>query len=579
MARINEAMIDLMRYTHTNNPEERSLFDKSHSHATTIDSAFLVPIMWDRVVPGDEKKIRYSGLARMSTPLHPVMDESWLYTWAFYCPDRLWWSNAKAFYGENLDAEYNDDGEYEMPSVTAKEYLVEQESLGSLSDYFGLPFNSNALTFSSSDSDQAILEKSRVCVGLWRMYQIIWNEYYRNSSIQPSVKVNLGDTVTPDEWNRIKRIRTVCKIPDQFTSLLLAPQAGDDVLLPLGEFAPVITRPISHTFGEPEDNTGLRILYPNMPAFESMSYTVGGYVYADSESSAPRALGISDGTPSDVNDNSNNLVPTNLWADLSLATSASINNLRSAITIQQLLEKDALGGKRYQSLIYAHYGCFTADAVLQRPELLGATKTRIGMRQVLSTSDTGNGNNGSVGNTGAFSVTNIDNEWICNKGFTEPGYIMVLAAIRPLHSYSQGINPLLRKLNRYDHYYPVFENIGNQPVFTSEIYANGNESAEFGETFSEVFGWKEAWNEYRFMNNRVSGLFRPDVNGSLSSWNYTSHFTEKPLLDSKFVSEDPQLIDRTIIATNEPQFLLDNYFEYHDIKNMGVHSYPGLTRL
>lgn len=577
MARINDAMVDLMRYTHTNNPKERSLFDKSHSHATTLDSAFLVPIMWDRVIPGDEKKIRYSGLARMATPLHPVMDEAWLYTWAFYCPDRLWWSNAKAFYGENLDAEYNDDGEYQMPSITAREYLLEQNDLGSLSDYFGLPFNSNNFNFTGIDSDS--LDKTRVCGGLWRMYQIIWNEFFRNSSIQPSVPINLGDYIDANEWARIKQIRTVCKIPDQFTSLLLSPQAGEDVLLPLGEFAPVITRPEMHTFGEPSNFYGLKILYPNMPVSESMTYSVGGFVYADSEAVAPNPLGITSGTPSDVNDYSENLVPTNLWADLSLASSTSINNLRSAITIQQLLEKDAIGGKRYQSLIYAHYGCFTADGVLQRPELLGATKTRIGMRQVLSTAETGNGDNGFVGNTGAFSVTNIDNEWICNKGFTEPGYIMVLTAIRPLHSYSQGVNPLLRKLNRYDHYYPVFENIGNQPVYTSEVFANGYFVEDMVDTFSDVFGWKEAWQEYRFMNNRVSGLFRPDVNGSLASWNYTSYFTEKPFLDSKFVSEDPYLIDRTIIATNEPQFLLDNYFEYHDIKNMGVHSYPGLTRL
>lgn len=558
MAKLNQAMTDLMRYNNAILPKKRSLFDKSHSHATTIDSAWLVPIMWDRVVPGDEKKIRYSGLARMATPLHPTMDECYLYTWAFYIPDRLWWTHAKEFYGENLDASFNPDGEYQMPYITPDKYMVRYDKeIGSLSDYFGLPYTSFPYTEGEYD------DKQGVCVGLWRSYQKIWNEYFRNPSIQPALQLNDGDNVTDSEWNVIKQLRRVNKLPDMFTSLLREPQAGEDVLLPLGEFAPVVT-------GEERlENNGIGVMINNFNG-------ALGNVRTD-----PRGSGLLEiSNEADYNPTRNYFNFTNLYADLSTATASSINNLRMAITVQQLLEIDAIGGKRYQNLLYAHFGCFTPDATLQRPELLGATKTRIGMRQVLQTSSSTN--NSPLGKPSGISVTNIDNEWICNKGFTEPGYIMVLCAVRPLHSYSQGVNPLLRKLNRYDHYYPVFENIGNQPVYTSEIYAKKRSTTTDDEVksyFDEVFGWKEAWQEYRMMDNRVSGLFRPDVPGSLSSWNYTTNFDKKPVLNSAFISEDEKLIDRTIAVTNEPQFLLDNYFEYHDIKNMGVHSTPGLTRL
>lgn len=558
MAKLNQAMTDLMRYNNAILPKKRSLFDKSHSHATTIDSAWLVPIMWDRVVPGDEKKIRYSGLARMATPLHPTMDECYLYTWAFYIPDRLWWTHAKEFYGENLDASFNPDGEYQMPYITPDKYMVRYDKeIGSLSDYFGLPYTSFPYTEGEYD------DKQGVCVGLWRSYQKIWNEYFRNPSIQPALQLNDGDNVTDSEWNVIKQLRRVNKLPDMFTSLLREPQAGEDVLLPLGEFAPVVT-------GEERlENNGIGVMINNFNG-------ALGNVRTD-----PRGSGLLEiSNEADYNPTRNYFNFTNLYADLSTATASSINNLRMAITVQQLLEIDAIGGKRYQNLLYAHFGCFTPDATLQRPELLGATKTRIGMRQVLQTSSSTN--NSPLGKPSGISVTNIDNEWICNKGFTEPGYIMVLCAVRPLHSYSQGVNPLLRKLNRYDHYYPVFENIGNQPVYTSEIYAKKRSTTTDDEVksyFDEVFGWKEAWQEYRMMDNRVSGLFRPDVPGSLSSWNYTTNFDKKPVLNSAFISEDEKLIDRTIAVTKEPQFLLDNYFEYHDIKNMGVHSTPGLTRL
>lgn len=564
MAKLNQAMTDLMRYNNAILPKKRSLFDKSHSHATTIDSAWLVPIMWDRVVPGDEKKIRYSGLARMATPLHPTMDECYLYTWAFYIPDRLWWTHAKEFYGENLDASFNPDGEYQMPYITPDKYMVKYSNeIGSLSDYFGLPYTSFPYTEGKYD------DKQGVCVGLWRSYQKIWNEYFRNSSIQPALQLNDGDNVTDSEWNVIKQLRRVNKLPDMFTSLLREPQAGDDVLLPLGEIAPVVSTPDEH-------NLSTEGLMFNLSPDTQFNL----YASALPESESDVFLGADEGYYTSGNGVQRKVSPTNLWADLSTATASSINNLRMAITVQQLLEIDSIGGKRYQNLLYAHFGCFTPDATLQRPELLGATKTRIGMRQVLQTSSTTD--DSPLGKPSGISVTNIDNEWICNKGFTEPGYIMVLCAVRPLHSYSQGVNPLLRKLNRYDHYYPVFENIGNQPVYTSEIYAKKRSTTTDDDVksyFDEVFGWKEAWQEYRMIDNRVSGLFRPDVPGSLSSWNYTTNFTTKPFLNSAFISEDEKLIDRTIAVPGEPQFLLDNYFEYHDIKNMGVHSTPGLTRL
>lgn len=560
MAKVNQAMQDLLRYNHAIVPGKRSLFDKSHSHATTLDSAFLVPFMWDRVVPGDEKKIRYSGLARMATPLHATMDEAYLYTWAFYIPDRLWWHHAKEFYGENLDASFNPDGEYRMPSVTADKYMFDSDQIHSLSDYFGLPY--------TNGRSIPVASESEISVGLWRCYQLIWNEYYRNTSIQPALRLSDGDTVSDEEWSIISQIRKVNKLPDMFTSLLLEPQAGDDVLLPLGEFAPVVTRTafieandpfVPMTFmrndGEPYKASSNAVLMVN-----NAGYLTNG---VDGQASGTYRL-----------------VPSNLWADLSSSTSASVNTLRSAITIQQFLEINAIGGKRYQNLLFAHFGCFTPDSTLQRPELLGATKTRIGMRQTLSTNGA---EGGDLGRAGGVSVTNVDNEWICNKGFTEPGFIMVLGAVRPLHSYSQGVNPLLRKLNTYDHYYPVFDNLGNQPVYVSEVYAMGHGAggfnSSFKETFTKVLGYKEAWQEYRMMDNRVSGLFRPNVEGTLSSWNYTTHFTSEPVLNSYFIEEDETLLDRTIATPDEPQFLLDSYFEYHDIKNMSVHSTPGLMRL
>lgn len=567
MAKNNQAMSDLLRYNAALLARKRSSFNKSHSHATTIDSGYLVPLMLDRVVPGDEKKIRYSGLARMATPLHPTMDDANLDVWAFYVPDRLWWNHAREFYGENKDAEFNPDGLYVMPNVSPSDIFPLTNSLtngiGSLADYFGLPFWTDGEILASIE-DNAL---PNICVGPFRAYQLIWNEWFRNSSVQPSVPLNDGDTVTSEELDRILKIRKVTKAPDYYTSLLPEPQAGADVLLPVGEWAPVVTRSekAMEAYGKPgmvlgdvsNDSINPDLVTElfggnNYPVFgKNATYGYeGSYVYA----------------------------PTNLWTDLSSATAATVNNLRAAITVQQLLEIDNLAGKRYQQILQAHFGVLTPDGTLQRPELLGATRTPVGMRQVLQTSATSEGST-PLGNTAAFSLTSVTNEWICNKSFTEPGYIIVLGAVRPLHSYSQGLDEFWSKLERYDHYWPVFDNLGNQPVYRYNVNASESIKNDSVDSIKGVFGYKEAWTEYRVKQNRVSGLFRPDVPGSLASWNYSTNFGNLPSLTPGFVEEDPELIDRTIAVQSEPQFLLDSYFDYIDIKNMSVHSVPGLTRL
>lgn len=232
MARNNPQMTDLLRYNAAIKPQKRSSFNKSHSHATTIDSGYLVPLMYDRVVPGDEKKIRFSGLARMATPLFPTMDEAYLDVWAFYVPDRLWWRHAREFYGENKDASFNPDGEYVMPSLKPSQYYVANYNnhligLGSLNDYFGMPIAKNYDLDTLRELDEA--KNVNICAGLHRSYQLIWNEWFRNSSIQPSLQLSDGDTVTDSEWDVIHRLRLANKLPDYFMTLLKQPQAGDAV--------------------------------------------------------------------------------------------------------------------------------------------------------------------------------------------------------------------------------------------------------------------------------------------------------------------------------------------------------------
>ena len=563
MAKLNQAQSDLLRYNAAMRPMMRSQFNKSHSHTTTFDSGYIVPIDWDRVIPGDEKEIKFSGLCRMATPLHPTMDQAILDVWTFYIPDRLWWAHAKNFYGENLDASFNPDGLYVMPYLKPSQYCVDQEEgperggLGSLNDYFGFPVCSKSVAL-TRDSDSAFF----MSAGLHRCYQLVYNEYFRNSSIQPAIRFNDGDYVTNEEWEEIQQIRIANRFPDLYTTLLREPQAGEDVYLTLGSFAPVITR-------------GQEL--PNPSSVPLFWYdTVEGSSAADNSDGA---VGISSGSTVydeafTINKSSHEISPYNLWADMTQLPGATINDLRVAITTQQLLELDARSGKRYQQLLYAAFGCLTVDSTLSRPQLCGACRQDIGIRTVVQTSE---GTQASpLGNLAAFSQTNVTNQYICNNAFTEPGFIITLACVRPVVSYSQGLDPLLQRLDRFEHYYPLFDNLGNQPLYAHNLYFGDNASVN---ELKNVFGYMEAWSPDRIKQNRVSGLMRPDVDGTLSSWNYAIHFESTPYLNDNFIKVDPELIDRTIAVPSEPQFILDCYFDYKDSKNMSVHSVPGVDKI
>lgn len=577
MAQINQAINDLVRYNGALLPSVRSRFDKSHSHATTLDSSFIVPLMYDRVVPGDEKEISFSGLCRLATPKFPTMDEANLDVYAFYIPDRLWWRHAKEFYGENKDADYNPDGEYVMPYLTPSQYMVDDEynelyrisnGIGSLSDYFGFPLKKAGSSVSALDAVPSL----RVTAGLHRCYQLIYNEYFRNSSVVPAVQTYDADTVSSAEWAVIKQIRHATKYPDYFTTLLKEPQAGDDVLLPLGDWAPIVTRP--NKIPESAFGGSLSITGPDsIDATGSLVFANGVYTNGEDPSDGFTFSTYATSSGGNIGDS---VMPNNLWANLTQASSATINQLRNAITIQHLLEVSSIAGKRYQGLMKAHFDVFVPDATLQRPELLGSCRQRINMRQVLSTTANDEKN---LGSTGAVSVTAVDSAPICNRAFTEPGFIMVLGTVRVAHSYSQGIDPLLTKLDKYDHFWKVFDRLGNQPVPMTALVASPKVSGFDATSAEYVLGYQEAWTEYKTRFNRVSGLMRPDAEETLSAWNYAENITSLPTLAQGFVEESDVYIERSIINQTEPQFLLDCYFSYYDTKSMSVHSVPGLTRL
>jgi hypothetical protein len=261
-----------------------------------------------------------------------------------------------------------------------------------------------------------------------------------------------------------------------------------------------------------------------------------------------------------------------LYADLSDATAATVNQLRQSFQIQRLLERDARGGTRYTELLRAHFGVTPQDYRLQRPEYIGGGSTYVNVNPVAQTSATSiSGGSTPLGNLAAMGTALAQ-----GHGFTyhaqEHGYIIGLVNVRADLTYQQGLPKMWSRETRYDFYFPVFAHLGEQAVLNKEIYVTGTS------TDDDVFGYQERWAEYRYKPSQITGLFKSTSAGTIDPWHYAQKFTSLPTLNSTFIQETPP-IDRTTAvgsAANGQQFLMDAFFDCKMARPMPMYSVPGL---
>lgn len=546
----------------------RSIISRDHSVKFSFNVGDVVPFMCDDILPGDTVTIDTSKVVRLQPMVAPIMDEVFLDTYYFFVPYRLLWNHWINFMGENTASAWEPEVEYSVPQV---EVPTGGYAAGTIADYMGVPIKVGA--------------GQKISAMPFRAYALVCDQWFRSENLMAPVNVNKDDSDIVGSNGSDQVIDIVkggkpfiaCKTFDYFTASLPEPQKGPDVKLPLGSVAPITGLAPVDGYETKHFNVGDPI--PTNIKQVNLVRSQAGNAAAITDKSY---LAQSDGTmsygSSAVTGNFYPAYPNNLYAsldglnaDLSSATASTVNELRQAFAIQKYYERLARGGSRYIEMIKAFYGVTSPDARLQRAEYLGGNRIYLDVEQVAQQSSTKDQPT-PAGSVFGLSVTGDTNSDF-TKSFTEHGLLIGVCVARYHHTYQQGLERMWFRKQLFDFYNPTFANLGEVPILKKEIYFTDNAAQN-----DSVFGYQEAWADYRYKPNRVAGEMRSAYATPLDSWHLADNYSSVPSLSADWIREDKTMLDRALAVTSQVsnQLIADFYIKADYARPMPVYSIPGL---
>lgn len=462
----------------------RSTFDLTHEVKMSAKMGKLIPFYLQEVVPSDTFTVTSEMLVRFMPTIAPLMHRVNVFTHFFFVPHRLVWNEFQEFITGGDDGKATPD----FPRINVQTdgegvtLGVDYVSKGSLYDYLGLPVNTDV------NSPGQIYAPIHISALPFRGYQLIWNEFYRDQNLQEKVDFSLASgLIDGEEAEEIMAIKNRNWEKDYFTSCLPFAQKGDDVYLPLSGNAPVNVNN-SADRGNWLDTAG-----DDAPNGE-LTTSFGGGTYVNEGSSLTGVKYDPNGT---------------LDADLSQATMATINDVRTGFSVQRFLERLARGGSRYTEVIKSFFDVNSSDARLQRPEYLGGGMAPVIISEVLQTSSSDDVSPQGNMSGHAISVGESNN---FTKFFEEHGYIIGIMSVVPRTAYQEGIPKTFRRFDKFDFYWPTFAHLGEMEVKKEEVnvdfYAGDDDP---GSVNLQTFGYQSRYADYRSAFSRVAGEFRDNL--------------------------------------------------------------------
>lgn len=434
----------------------------------TGDMGQLLPVGLWEVLPGDTFQHNSAVMVRLSPMVAPVMHGMEVRIHHWFVPYRLLWEDFEKFITGGPDG---------MDASTPPQIVCTGNQ--PVLDHMGVPQNTG-------------LSVSAAPV---RAYNLIWNDFYRDQDLQAE-RGEDDATLAPICWEK-----------DQYTTARPWPQKGPEVTIPLGEYAPI--RGLGYeTAGIPATVHDINTLQP-LTATDFREAVVRIYENGQTIPGHDR-----------------------VFADLSMAGSAPVDEVRRAFALQRFAEARARYGSRYVEYL-RYLGVKSADGRGESAEYLGGGRARINISEVLQTApETGLGGDADteygVGDLYGHGIAAMRSNRY-RRFFDEHGWVLSLLSVRPKALYMDGVDKMWLRRDREDFFQKELQYIGQEPIKMEQIYTG--DMSRFGETW----GWQDRYRDYREASSRVSGEFR-DV---LDYWHLGRGFAGPPALNAAFVGCNP----------------------------------------
>lgn len=297
--------------------------------------------------------------------------------------------------------------------------------------------------------------------------------------------------------------------------------------------------------------------------------------------------------PNNAADNYDNIADPGIFSQ----GPVPIQWLRAANALQTYLERNNLSGSRLMERFLARFGVSPSSVALDMSEYLGGSRTTLRIGDITA-------NNESFGNdfdpANAFNTASVDGSASgtilgqlggkaaadCksdNISFhaKEFGTLMAIQTIVPHVSYTQGLPKEHTRgiIDRFQYFTPEMENIGYEPVYTSELYEDANMLAT-----ETVLGYVPRYQSYKTRQDVVSGdLVLSETSAGMDSWHLARLFDSQPSLTYDFTMITPTArhsLDRVFSIIGETG-QLDHFnswihSECHIVRDMSDNALPTL---
>ena len=565
---------------------QRSRFLMNPEVKTTFSNGSLIPIGQPiEVLPGDTFEINTALAVRMQPLVSAPFDNlSFDYYW-FFVPLRLCWSHFVNFMGENTESAWIPQTEYTIPQLD----FIGGAMPGSIADYMGIPTK----RINTEDTNKYIhLHASALP---FRAFALIYNNFFRSQNIIDPVNVSLDDSnrlgygyqsdrLVPNDVKIATELGgmppKVGKRPDYFVSCLPAPIKHSDITLM--DHMPV--------YFDGDYAAANRVIGKDSSNYNTLDgKTVNGHTGKMlGRSTGPSAvsfpISLSAQNPGyRVDDYVQVGQPYDWFVDSNL----TIDGLRTAFQLNKLYYRDAVGGTRYREQLTSHFNVTSPDASQQVPQYLGGRRVPININSVVQTSESNNTPQGNIAGVSLTSSGSRHHDFIFSS--TEHGYLICVGCSRiDQHSYQNGLHRSWSRKTREEFYWPELANLANQPVLNKELFCYGGVGTSVldstpqiidNPTDEEVFGYQEAWAEYRYQPSLITGRMRSNLDDSLDVWHFGDDYTTWPRLSEDWFNEDPSNIDRVLAVQSSvtDQFFGDFSFNIKATRPMPMFSVPGLA--